>query len=167
MNQGYSRASTNRIAERAGVSVGTLYRYFDNKEDIFGELLDQIQSKILQCIIECPPKPTLRELLETYNRRMLQIFNDDHELIQSLERLLSGPFQTQRNEWREIIIDAFETLIKPHADEITGKNLNLASRVVVCASEGLGSGANSVEFQQEGVLPHLLRLQLAYLTSNL
>lgn len=31
---GYQRASTNRIAARAGVSPGSLYRYFDDKDAI-------------------------------------------------------------------------------------------------------------------------------------
>ena len=35
---GYATASTNRIAERAGVSIGSLYEYFPGKEAIYGEL---------------------------------------------------------------------------------------------------------------------------------
>ncbi|MCY3811062.1 MAG: TetR/AcrR family transcriptional regulator [Gammaproteobacteria bacterium] len=35
---GYAAASTNRIAERAGVSIGSLYEYFPGKEAIFAEL---------------------------------------------------------------------------------------------------------------------------------
>jgi AcrR family transcriptional regulator len=36
IEQGYEKATTNRIAECAGYSVGTLYQYFDHKEDIYG-----------------------------------------------------------------------------------------------------------------------------------
>jgi AcrR family transcriptional regulator len=36
---GYDKATTTRVAELAGVSVGTLYQYFPNKEALFGELL--------------------------------------------------------------------------------------------------------------------------------
>ena len=35
---GYAAASTNRVAERAGVSIGSLYEYFPGKEAIFAEL---------------------------------------------------------------------------------------------------------------------------------
>src|SRR5271154_4150665 len=31
---GYAAGTTNRIAERAGVSIGTLYQYFPNKDAI-------------------------------------------------------------------------------------------------------------------------------------
>lgn len=36
---GYARATTNRIAERAGVSVGSLYQYFSSKDALLARLL--------------------------------------------------------------------------------------------------------------------------------
>jgi len=38
---GYARATTNKIAERAGVSVGSLYQYFPNKDSLLAKLLEQ------------------------------------------------------------------------------------------------------------------------------
>lgn len=38
---GYAGGTTNRIAERAGVSVGTLYQYFPSKEALAVALLEQ------------------------------------------------------------------------------------------------------------------------------
>ena len=38
VTQGYERATTDRIAERTGVSVGTVYEYFPNKDAIFAAL---------------------------------------------------------------------------------------------------------------------------------
>ena len=41
IKRGYSVASTNRIAEAAGVSVGTLYEYFADKEAVFDALIQR------------------------------------------------------------------------------------------------------------------------------
>lgn len=38
----YSAVTTDKIAERAGVSIGTLYQYFPNKESILVGLWDQV-----------------------------------------------------------------------------------------------------------------------------
>lgn len=39
---GLDKASTNKIAERAGVSVGSLYRYFLSKENIIENLINEM-----------------------------------------------------------------------------------------------------------------------------
>jgi AcrR family transcriptional regulator len=39
--QGYAAGTTNRIAERARVSIGSLYQYFPNKDAILAQLLVQ------------------------------------------------------------------------------------------------------------------------------
>ncbi len=39
--RGYASGTTNRIAERAGVSIGTLYQYFPSKEAIAASLLER------------------------------------------------------------------------------------------------------------------------------
>jgi AcrR family transcriptional regulator len=42
---GYSAATTNRIAARAGVSIGSLYEYFPNKESVLAALLERHTSE--------------------------------------------------------------------------------------------------------------------------
>ena len=39
-NEGASSLTTNRIAERAGVSIGSLYRYFPNKDAVLAAIYD-------------------------------------------------------------------------------------------------------------------------------
>jgi AcrR family transcriptional regulator len=37
---GYAAGTTNRIAEQAGISIGSLYQYFPNKDAILRALMD-------------------------------------------------------------------------------------------------------------------------------
>lgn len=43
-------ASINRIIKEAGVSRGSFYQYFENKEDLFIYLLDELKDKILKAM---------------------------------------------------------------------------------------------------------------------
>ena len=67
---GYRAATTNRIAERAGVSVGTLYQYFNNKDEIFDALIEREAARYLDALersmpgLEVPPRQAVRGLLE-------------------------------------------------------------------------------------------------------
>ena len=47
---GYAGANTNRTAERAGVSIGSLYQYFPNKESILAVLLEQHTQEVANAV---------------------------------------------------------------------------------------------------------------------
>jgi AcrR family transcriptional regulator len=49
---GYARLSTNRVAKRAGVSVGTLYQYFADKESLIEALGQRVAERQLAVIAE-------------------------------------------------------------------------------------------------------------------
>ena len=46
LKEGYDRASTNRIAEVAGVSIGSLYQYFPSKEALVAAVIDRHAQEI-------------------------------------------------------------------------------------------------------------------------
>ena len=48
--RGYAGTTTNRIAERAGVSIGSLYQYFPNKESILVVLLEQHTQEVADAV---------------------------------------------------------------------------------------------------------------------
>ncbi|MFO0685521.1 MAG: TetR/AcrR family transcriptional regulator [Sandaracinus sp.] len=51
VRDGYEGLSTNRVAERAGVSIGSLYQYFPGKESLVGELLDRYTDEIHHMLV--------------------------------------------------------------------------------------------------------------------
>lgn len=48
---GYARTTTNRIAERAGVSIGSVYEYFPGKDAIFATLKDQLDRETFEFVM--------------------------------------------------------------------------------------------------------------------
>lgn len=59
--------STNRVAERAGVSVGSLYQYFPNKESLLAEVARRLEMRAQTLVLErlqaCRELP-LRDVIE-------------------------------------------------------------------------------------------------------
>ena len=71
VRDGFERASTNRIAEEAGVSVGSLYQYFPNKESLVAALMERhvdemhvILKDELSRVWSLPLRRAVRELVE-------------------------------------------------------------------------------------------------------
>src|SRR3954463_16635055 len=49
---GYDGLSTNLVAERAKVPVGSIYQFFETKDDIVAALVEQFQGSILRLASE-------------------------------------------------------------------------------------------------------------------
>ena len=56
LKDGYEKATTNYIAERAGVSIGSLYQYFPNKDSILSALIELKVSRLARRA-PAPQKP--------------------------------------------------------------------------------------------------------------
>ncbi|MEZ4240291.1 MAG: TetR/AcrR family transcriptional regulator [Myxococcota bacterium] len=80
IDDGYDRLTTNRAAERAGVSIGTLYQYFGNKEAIVEALVQRIADERISAFGD-----TLRALAE-----------QDLPLHEAVEVLLDGTLAAMR-----------------------------------------------------------------------
>lgn len=161
---GYNRATTNKIAERSGFSVGTLYQYFEGKEDIYLELMAHECGKILVAVEQSTPHDTLRETLTNMYSQVFKSQDNNPKLVQALSHLLDGPFLEIRNNARAEALIAVARLLEAHRDEITVPDLQLAALTIVSANEGFIVNANTSVYTAADLLEQGLRLQLAYLT---
>jgi len=164
IEQSYEKATTNRIAECAGYSVGTLYQYFDDKEDIYGELIDQALVELMKAAVNCPIQTSLEETLHELLARIIRGLEQNPALIQALQELLVGQFRYKRNAAYESIIASTTRLLEAHRSEIAVDDLSLAARIIVGAAEGVANSGEIELMQHRDLEAHLLRLQLAYLT---
>lgn len=84
--RGYKGATTNRIAERAGVSVGTLYQYFRSKDEIFEALIEKESTAYLEAIEGSVP--TTKMPLDIAIRSLLEVGYTHHELIVGIREVV-------------------------------------------------------------------------------
>ena len=84
---GYDRASTNRVAMAAGVSVGSLYQYFPSKEALVAALVErhveQMTSLVKGKLAEVSTAP-----LEVAVRTMIDAMFDAHAVDPRLHKVL-------------------------------------------------------------------------------
>lgn len=69
--RGLADTTTNHIAQRAGVSVGSLYQYFENRDALIGALLDRVVRELsllvdarLAAMLKADVRTVVRGLLE-------------------------------------------------------------------------------------------------------
>jgi AcrR family transcriptional regulator len=87
IEDGDARATTNRIAERAGVSIGSLYQYFPNREALVTALAHRTETDISRTIMLALSKADQRDLRGIMNFG-LHTMVDSHARVLPLQRIL-------------------------------------------------------------------------------
>lgn len=99
VSKGYAAASTNAIARRAGVSIGSLYQYFASKQAIYRELLLRHRRRIRPCIERAvgrlaQPGSDLVGQVEVLLRELLVLHAENPPLMRAMETEL-GPLSRE------------------------------------------------------------------------
>jgi AcrR family transcriptional regulator len=88
LKEGYDRASTNRIAHGAGVSIGSLYRYFPSKEALAAAVIDRHMQDAMQRARDALIKVALQPV-EAAIRQRVKPGIDIHRIGPKLHRVLT------------------------------------------------------------------------------
>ena len=141
VEEGYAKANTNRIAALAGVSIGSLYEFFPNKDAIFTELRRSLNARMLEEVAD-----VIGEVLA------LPIHDAVHKAVQALIRMHSVnpaldtalqaevPGHALADQDREIARRLHELgmeFVTRHRREVRRDNLSMAVFVAIQASESL------------------------------
>jgi len=77
---GFDQANINVIAEQAGIGKGTIYLYFENKRDLFLEMLRFIaQAQLAVIRAALAPEGTLRQRLERLFRAFAHLAEEESD----------------------------------------------------------------------------------------
>ena len=164
---GYAASSTNRIAEAAGVSVGTLYQYFSNKDDVFDAVICRMRDRVLaalegQTLDPCAP---LRSKLRQVFSVVIIAMPHGPELLRGLEYVPNALLQQRIAEGRQKFVSFIREMLEAHRCELRPTDLDLAAFLLVAASEGAGADAAS-EIWGERLADELTELFSRYLLKS-
>jgi len=145
VDEGYEKATTNHVAEVAGVSIGSLYQYFPNKEALVGELLERHESRMLDqlagMMTELAGAP-IDEAVRTYVRAMLELHRQTPKLHRVLTQQIPIFYDLGRirdfQARAEVVVRAF---LEVHEARIRPTNLDHAAFVLVTAVESVTHAA--------------------------
>jgi AcrR family transcriptional regulator len=140
IREGSDRASTNRIAEVAGVSIGSLYQYFTSKEALVATVIDRPTQEISQVTRNALVKAATRPI-EVAAREFVSLAIDGHRVNPKLHGVLAEQIpRLGRVQNMEAIQQQGYALVRgyleAHRDKIDVADLDLAA---FCLSDSRGS----------------------------
>ena len=162
---GYAKASTDRIAERAGVSVGSLYQYFPNKDAVIEALFVRESKALGHRMGSFRPDPD-RSLTENLSELIsIGALNRDLDPILFHELAKITAFEARMESLRDSVVDAIVSFLDPYRDELAVQNPRRAAQLIVLSCEGVGVGATE-QMIRSGILEDLIEMSVSYLLSG-
>lgn len=145
VTEGFEKASTNRIAETAGVSIGSLYQYFPGKEALVAAVIDRHHQEVMQ-VVRTALAEVASQPLEKAVRKLVAVAIEAHRIDPKLHRVLTEQIpRTGRLENVEAFnreaLALFRNYLEEHRDEVRVADLDLAAFLCATAIEAVAHTA--------------------------
>ena len=143
---GYAAGTTDRIAERAGVSIGSVYQYFPNKDALLVVLaerhVDAGFARLRELLSDAQgSQPSLEAMLRRFVEGMIALHSDEPELHRVLFEEAPLPPSLRKNlrQRETAFAGEIRDLLESHP-EVSMTNPELSATLVVQMIEGLVHG---------------------------
>jgi AcrR family transcriptional regulator len=173
IREGFDKASTNRIAQVAGLSIGSLYQYFPGKEAIIAALIDRHNQEVAQAV-QAELAEAVGLPLERGVRKLVAVAVRAHRIDPQLHRVLTEQIpragRLQKVEtFSQQNYALFAGYLAHRRHEIRVTDLELAAFVCVTSIEALTHTAVLhrkilSEHETAGLIEETTRLVVGYLT---
>jgi AcrR family transcriptional regulator len=141
VREGYDHASTNKIAEAAGVSIGSLYQYFPSKEALVAAVIDRHIGEMMDLVRSSFARVAALSLREAV-RELVRVFIEAHRIEPKLHRVLVEQIPRIGSMGRiervnEEAISLVRAYLEAHRDEAGVEDLDMAAFVAVSCVEAM------------------------------
>jgi AcrR family transcriptional regulator len=176
IEDGYDRASTNRIAQAAGVSIGSLYQYFPSKEALVAALVETHVDRMMEVVTRILGHDTepsdLRQSADILVCALIAAYRVDpklhHVLCQEVPKI--GDLR-RIYEFEQILADVIRKHLQSLRHQIRHQNIeravflliNAVPSVIRAAVENDAEGANDEALSSD--LTDMILRYLCYVPS--
>lgn len=164
--EGYTAVNTNRVADAAGVSIGSLYQYFPDKAALVGAVAvrhSEAMARVFQDAAGKAGQGNLRYLVRTLIRATLAAHRENPPLRRAIIEELPRIGRPKRiAALKAAIRSAVVDLLSRYRNQIAVADLDLAAFVIINAVEHLTHVAQS----ERGVVDQALEQQLNRMIIN-
>ena len=167
---GTQAITTNRIAEAAGVSVGSLYQYFPDKRAIFIALHDQHVDDVRQVIEQTTAAYSLAPL-EEFARELVQGLINVHAEVAELHEVVSSAVPESALGFKNALHDTFGRILsradqdqERYSLDETERMLFVLPRMVESLVHGAAHQARAA-LSRDGARSEAIRAVLVYVNS--
>ena len=145
VKEGFDKASTNRIAEKAGVSIGSLYQYFPSKEALVAAVIDRHNQDLMR-VVRAALADAAAQPVEAAVRRLVAVAIQAHQIDPRLHRVLAEQIprtgrlkdiETFNREAHALFLSYLER----HRDDLRARDLALAAFLCASAIEAIAHNA--------------------------
>lgn len=141
VERGYAGTNTNLVAERAGVSVGSVYQYFPNKDSLVTALHERHAAQ-MYLAIDTVLASTRPRSLRGHIEAIVHAFLAAHQVEPALHKVLEKefPFFDAPKDGSPADASIFRRvrdLLEEHRTQIAQRNLDLATWTVLQVMESL------------------------------
>jgi len=173
VREGYDRTSTNKIADAAGVSIGSLYQYFPSKEALVAAVIHRHIDQMMEVVRAALVRVALMPIPEAA-RELVQVMIDAHRIEPKLHRVLVEQIPRVGNledieRVDEEAIGLVRAYLEARRDDVAVDDLDLAAFVSVTAVEALTHAAvlrRPDLLEDPSFVDHVASLVTRYLTTG-
>jgi len=148
-NQGYVNTSTSKIAEKAGVSEGLIFRHFGNKEGLLDAIISigtsTIDQYLEQMQSETDPKKVINQIIEF----PLNIIKDNPDYWQLTSSLKFQTPQIASRYHNPEMINKVEFILEKAFTELNHPNPKMETKFLFISIMGLGSIIKQIHNEKE------------------
>ena len=135
VKEGYARATTNRVAAAAGISVGSLYHYFPGKDALVVALMHRHRAQMLATVGAHLSGLTAGPL-ETTVPALIRAVLDAHGINPKLhrvllERVLNSDARAEVSGFEPRLEKMVHDALASHKDSLRVKSVEMASFILV------------------------------------